>query len=223
MKEVTDIQAKAEADAGGVRIVIPLEITVRIGDSGASVSDVSAGSLSPSRPAPLIAKPGSPEAAAAAIRQHIQTNPNVVGVRATYLFHDGELSDEKGVVIQVRPEASRDPRTTASNLRLAVSPFRSRWPIWNPSPVRSYRKKLLKRRPKCIAYKRDLSDPKFKLDPITDDMTLTLHVSPEAGWRELSKFFDGDDYDRTLSACIILRLLTSSRPSKMQSSRTVAR
>jgi hypothetical protein len=27
-------------------------------------------------------------------------------------------------------------------------------------------------------------------------MTLALHVSPEAGWRQLSKFFDGDDYDR---------------------------
>jgi hypothetical protein len=47
MKEVTDIQAKAEADAGAVRIVIPLEITVRIGDSGAAVNDVSAGALSP--------------------------------------------------------------------------------------------------------------------------------------------------------------------------------
>src|SRR5436189_5850527 len=76
MKEVTDIQAKAEADAGGVRIVIPLEITVRIGDSGATVSDVRAGSFSPSGPAPLITKPGSSEAAAAAIRQHIHTNPN---------------------------------------------------------------------------------------------------------------------------------------------------
>jgi hypothetical protein len=40
------------------------------------------------------------------------------------------------------------------------------------------------------------SDPRFRLDPITDDMDVTLHVSPEAGWRELSKFFDGDDYEQ---------------------------
>jgi hypothetical protein len=46
------------------------------------------------------------------------------------------------------------------------------------------------------AYERDLSDPRFSLDPITDEMRIMLHISPEAGWRVLSKFFEGDDYDR---------------------------
>jgi PLD-like domain len=196
MKEVTDIEAKAEADAGSVRIVIPLEITVRIGDSGAAVSDVSAGSLSTSRPAPLIAKPGSPEAAAAAVRRHIQSNPNVVGIRATYLFHDGELSDEKGVVIKVRPEASRDPNDYGLEPSIGSIPVSIEMADLESLARALVPEEALEAPAKMQAYKRDLSDPKFKLEPINDDMTLTLHVSPEAGWRELSKFFDGDDYDR---------------------------
>jgi hypothetical protein len=53
----------------------------------------------------------------------------VVSVRATYLFHDGELYDEKGVVIKVRPEASRDPKDYGLESSVAGMPVSIEWPI----------------------------------------------------------------------------------------------
>lgn len=42
-------------------------------------------------------------------------------------------------------------------------------------------------------YERDLKDPRFNLDPVTDDMTIMLHVSPEAGWPVLKQFLADRD------------------------------
>jgi hypothetical protein len=184
------------ADSSGVRIVLPLEITVRIGEPQPAAGTVSAGSAAVHTTG---VTQGTPEAAVAAVRQQILTHPNVVAVRASYLFKDdGRLSDQKGVVIKVRPEASRDPKD------YGLEPSISGVPISiEMADLESLAGKLapeasmtLEAPAEMQAYERDLSDPKFNLDPITDDMTLTLHVSPEAGWRVLSKFFDGGDYDR---------------------------
>jgi hypothetical protein len=184
---------KASGDENGVRIVLPLEITVRIGEpqhgsDGAGVASAAShlvGGVS-----------GTPEAAEAAVKQQVLTNPNVVSVRATYLFNDeGQLSDQKGVVVKVRPEASRDPKDYGLESSVSGVPISIEMADLE-SLARSLVPEALEAPAKMQAYVRDLSDPRFTLDPITDDMTLTLHVSPEAGWRVLSKFFDGNDYDR---------------------------
>jgi PLD-like domain len=199
MQEMTEgrLTLNAEANSGGVRIVIPLEVTVRIAEPALSASDDSAGTASgpTSRRPALIAGAASPIEAAAAVKQHLQSNPNVVGVRATYLFKNGELSDEKGVVIKVRPEASRDPRDYGLESSIGGVPVSIEMADLE-SLAGALAPEAVEAPAAMQAYKRDLSDPKFNLDPITDNTTLTLHVSPEAGWRELSKFFEGDDYDR---------------------------
>lgn len=196
MQEMTEgrLQLNAEADNGGVRIVIPLEVTVRIAEPALAAIDDSDSGPTSHGPA-LIAGRASPTEVAAAVKQHLQSNPNVVGVRATYLFKNGELSDEKGVVIKVRPEASRDPgdyglESVIGHVPVSIekADLESLAGALAPEAVEA---------PAAMqGYKRDLSDPKFNLDPITDNVTLTLHVSPEAGWRELARFFEGDDYDR---------------------------
>jgi len=45
-------------------------------------------------------------------------------------------------------------------------------------------------------YKRDLSDPRFDLSPVTDDMKIALHVSPEAGWPMLREFLAVKDFEQ---------------------------
>ena len=44
-------------------------------------------------------------------------------------------------------------------------------------------------------YRRKLTGD-FKLDPVTDDMTMLLHVSPEAGWPVLKEFLETTSHKR---------------------------
>jgi hypothetical protein len=191
MSEATTGVLTTATDGSGVRIVLPLEITVRLGEPAPP-----AGSGDAAAARPLLAERATPDAAAAMVRQQVQTNPNIVAVRATYLFkEDGQLSDQKGVVIKVRPEASRDPKDYGLESSIGGVPVSIEMADLE-SLARKLEPEALEAPATMQAYERDLSDPRFNLDPITDDMTLTLHVSPESGWRVLSKFFDGDDYDR---------------------------
>jgi hypothetical protein len=108
-----------------------------------------------------------PEAAAAAVRHHVQTNPNVVIVRSTYLFHDGELSDKKGVVIKVRLEASRDPKDYGLEPSVGGVPVSIEMADLESLARALVPEEAFEVPAKMQAYKRDLSDPKFKLDPPT--------------------------------------------------------
>lgn len=184
------MKINAIVDADGVRLTVPLEITVRFGGARAPAAAVAA-----AEPQPAKTDRASAESAAAAVKGAVQTNRNVIGVRATYLFRDGKLSDDVGVVIKVRPEASRDPRdygleSTVNGVPVAIemADLQSLAEALEPG--------ALEAPAQMQAYARDLSDPKFRLDPVTDDMRIVLHVSPEAGWRVLSTFFVGADYNQ---------------------------
>ena len=120
-----------------------------------------------------------------------------VGVRATYLFDaNGELTDRKGVVVKVRPEASRDPKdygleSTVGGVPVSIEMADLELLAGKLAP------EALEAPAKMGKYERDLSDPRFSLDAVADeDLRIILHVSPEAGWRQLSQFFVGNDYDR---------------------------
>lgn len=174
---------------GGIKFVVPLEITVRIGDP---VSNAVSPDGAP-RPADTV--PMSLEAAEAHVRQQVLTQPNVVGVRSTFLFDDnGQITDRKGIVISVRPEASRNSTDYGLPPQVGGVPVSVEM-----VDLASLAEKLapgLEAPAKKQAYKRDLTDARFSLDPVTERMKLNLHISPEAGWRVLSKFFDGNDYNR---------------------------
>lgn len=170
---------------GGIKIVLPLEITIRIGDPASGGTTLR----------PVDNMPMSLEAAEAQVRQQVMTNPNVVGLRSTLLFdEDGRITDQKGVVIKVRPEASRNPAD------YGLQPQIGRVPVSiEMADLAALAEKLapgLEAPAKMQAYRRNLADPRFSLEPVTGEMKVILHISPEAGWRVLSKFFEGDDYNR---------------------------
>jgi V8-like Glu-specific endopeptidase len=170
-------------DGSGIKFVVPLEITVRIGASADAT-------LHPADTTPM-----SLETAEAQVRQQVLTHSNVVGVRSTFLFDEnGKITNRKGVVIKVRPEASRNAADYGLQPQIGGVPVSIEM-----ADLASLAEKLapgLEAPATMQAYKRDLSDPRFSLDPVTEQMKLNLHVSPEAGWRVLSKFFDGNDYNR---------------------------
>ncbi len=170
-----------------VKIVVPLEITVRLGDPASQHA------VQP--PAETAVQPSTLEAAEGLVKQQIMTHPGVVGVRGTFLFNDnGQITSQKGIVIKVRPEASRNPADYG--LKPEVGGFPVSVEMADLPALAKALAPDLEGPATMQAYKRNLSEPRFKLDPVTEDMTVTLHISPEAGWRVLSKFFEGDDYNR---------------------------
>lgn len=181
----TAMKASSLGDGSGIKFVVPLEITVRIGDPASADAAL----------CPADTPPMSLEAAETQVKQQVLTHPSVVGVRSTFLFDEnGKITSRKGVVIKVRPEASRNAADYGLQPQIGGVPVSIEM-----ADLASLAEKLapgLEAPAKMQAYKRSLSDPRFSLDPVTEQMKLNLHISPEAGWRVLSKFFDSDDYNR---------------------------
>ena len=176
----------ASAGGGnGVKLVIPLEITVRLGDLASRIPTQQSGET----------RPASLEAVEAQVKQQVMTNPKVMEARATFLFDEnGKITDRKGIVVKVRPDASRDPADYGLSAEIGGVPVSVEM-----SDLPSLATMLapgLEAPATMQAYKRDLTDKRFRLDPVTDDMSLALHVSPEAGWRVLSRFFEEGEHDR---------------------------
>jgi hypothetical protein len=175
-------------DANGVRIMIPLEITVRLG--GAEQQQTPS-----TTPYSQPREKGTPEAAAALVRDRLRTRSEIVDIRPTYLFADGLLTDQRGVVVRVRPDAPRDPAGYGLDSTIAGVPV-----VIEVADLESLARNIGALGEEAPAqmqnYRRDLSDPRFNLDPVSGNMSLTLHISPEAGWRKLSAFFESTGYDQ---------------------------
>jgi hypothetical protein len=185
--------APVMSTGGEVKITIPLEISIRLGSAVASGTP----QIVAPPPQPHIVAPRSDRESAAAaaekVRQQLLGNRNVLSVKADYLFRDGAITDDFGVIVGVAPGAMTDPASLGLPGRLegvAIS-------VETADP-RTIAEQRLAFNTEAFAgrkahYERDLSDPRFNLDPVEDDMKITLHVSPEAGWPELKQFLANDD------------------------------
>jgi hypothetical protein len=163
-----------------LRFVVPFEFTVRLGQSY---------TVAPSSAA-IAPRTGTaaPEAAAERVRAYVGQNPAVLSVAASYLFRGGEITDELGVIVGVRPGASLDPAayglgTSVDGVPVSVEPA-------GPETVatREFGMILEAFDQRRAQYVRDLTDPRFDLSPVTGPMRMVLHVSPESGWTVLKGF-----------------------------------
>jgi V8-like Glu-specific endopeptidase len=172
------------APDGAVRLVLPLEITVKLGlPGGATLGKASVTA-------------GSAESAAAQVKQQLAQQPNVLTVKADYLFRDGLITDDLGVIVRVAPGASTDPATYGlgshfGGIEVSVETADPETII--ADRIGPVREAFGGRRAR---YERDLRDPRFNLDPVTDEMNITLHVSPEAGWPMLKPFLAENRFEQ---------------------------
>ncbi|MEP9348170.1 phospholipase D-like domain-containing protein [Xanthobacter sp. KR7-225] len=186
---VTTVSA-TRAD-GSITLTIPLEITVRLGSMprGADAAPAVERTLPPTR--------RNAERAAEAAKERMTGHAQVLSVAAGLMFKEGLISEDYGVIVKVRPEAPKSAAAyglpdaiegipivveTASVERLLAADF----------GIAAEEAAL----PARFGYERDITAPEFSLAPVTEEMTITLHVSPEAGWSQLSSFLGRTDFNR---------------------------
>ncbi|GKX32536.1 MAG: serine protease [Rhizobiaceae bacterium MnEN-MB40S] len=185
------VAASSVTSDGAITLTVPLEITVKLGVDTAPQTVAS--------DAPIRTDKQSAEAAANAIRAYLAAYPDdnrILQVNAGFLFKDGQLSDDYGVIIGVRPGASLD--LAAYGLQSVVDGVEVVAEFADPEAVAE---ELLGYSVEAFTdrrarYSRDLSDPRFNLDPVSGKMKMTLHVSPECGWPVLKQFLAIDDYEQ---------------------------
>ena len=169
-----------QAAPGELRFVVPLEFTLRVGQ-------LSTGAGSTTAIAPRTGKAAA-EAAAERVRAHVGQNPAVLSVTASYLFRGGEITDDLGVIVGVRPGATLDP--AAYGLGASVDGVPVSVELAGPETVATQEFGMVLEAfdQRKAQYVRDLTDPRFDLSPVTGPMRIVLHVSPEAGWTVLKGF-----------------------------------
>ena len=177
-----------------IKLSIPIEITVRLGAARASAGD--GGNAVAAATAPARKDATSAQEAATRVRQHLQGEKGVLAVRAGYLFRSDELSDDMGVIVGVAPGSSLDP--SMYGLGSSVDGVEISVEHADPETIAAEQLGLTREAfgGRRAQYERDLSDPRFDLSPVEDDMKITLHVSPEAGWPVLKAFLARTDGDR---------------------------
>ncbi len=186
--------AGAGGGDGGVSFVVPLTITVKLGDQ--SVTAGAQRATAPSPPPPPRTDRTSAEAAAQKVRQHLLGNKSVLSVKADYLFRDGVITDDYGVIVGVAPGTSVDPAPLGlgSQLDGVTVSVETADPATIAEQMLAFQTEAFSGR--VAQYRRNLKDPRFKLSPVTDTMSMLLHVSPEAGWPVLKEFLGNTSHKR---------------------------
>jgi hypothetical protein len=176
---------------GALTFVVPLEITVRLGGSTVAASVQSHQTVTP----PPRADRASAEAAAEKVRQHLLSNKSVLSVKADYLFRDGVITEDYGVIVGVAPGTAVDSASLGLGGRLdgvAIS-VETADPATIAEQMFAYQTEAFSGR--LAKYQRKLTGD-FKLDQVTSDMTILLHASPEAGWPVLREFLSETRHKR---------------------------
>jgi len=176
-------------DPCAVTVRFPLDITVRLGQA-------SLGTLA--TPVLAVARGGEPtaaaiEAATKRVEEHVRGLNGILGVGADYLFVDGQLSERRGIVVRVSPGASMDREQyglpdLVDGVEIVVETA-------DPETIVTEQLGLVREAfgGRQAAYERDLDDARFALNAVTDEMSIVLHLSPDAGWPVLQEFLGRED------------------------------
>jgi hypothetical protein len=180
----------AATGSGTVTITIPLQLnlaitsTVSVGASlaGAGTS-MPAGSDGQGKTAGTGAATSSIEAAVADIRAKLAGRDDVLNVRDGYKFQDGWITSERAVVVVLKDQAG-----TPEGLGLPAKS--GGFPIdvraadpWDFAEAQAKLETLEGVPPTSYKKPRD-----FKLEEVDETMSVTCHVSPDAGWPTLKEF-----------------------------------
>jgi hypothetical protein len=189
--------ARVNSD-GSVSLTVPLNIRLSLGDGIASVTGAGAADT-----AATVRKTdrASAEAVAGTIRNLALASANsasVLEVGAEYLFREGELTDEVGIVVAVAPGASLNHASYGLSESYDGVPVVLEYadPQVIAEEMFGFQVETEAFRARRAGYDRDLNDPRFDLSPVTGKIRMRLCVSPEAGWPVLREFLGIDDYEQ---------------------------
>ena len=104
------------------------------------------------------------------VRQHLLANKSVLSVKADYLFRDGVITDDYGVIVGVAPGAPVDPVSLGLGNQLdgvAIS-VETADPTTIADQMLAYQTEAFGGR--VAKYQRKLTG-NFNLDPVTDNMS----------------------------------------------------
>ena len=194
-------QATVAAD-GTATWIIPLTVSVRLGGIGTP-------SPSPSEPAPSnVAQPVGPQVPVAAggedqileaAGRELGSRADVLDVDLGYVFEDGWITDTRALVVTVRRKLALAGLREASVPPLPKTFMGLPVEVINPSVedvVRQVRGPAVAEEafsdlatlPEEIMYTPPERAP---LDEVRGEMRVIAHVSPDAGWPQLSDFLKG--------------------------------
>ncbi|MDY3558394.1 phospholipase D-like domain-containing protein, partial [Gemmata sp. JC673] len=122
--------------------------------------------------------------AVAAARERVKGPAGVLAVRDGYLFRNGWITPDPAVVVVLRDRSAGTPESVGLPAELHGFPVDVR--AAGPWDVAAAEEKLesLEGLPRTT-YKKPAG---FELEEVTEKMTVTVHVSPDAGWPTLREF-----------------------------------
>jgi hypothetical protein len=197
-------------------------VWVQFGDRRLRLADEDAARLQPrpaDRPVVDIAIPADLEAAiesSRTFREMLMQLPGVVSVRGGYKFRDGRITRTVAVVVAVErkldglPAAEQVPDALADGTPtdVTVADPVERLEAQGIASARAGRPRLLIDEIQADSEEADALEavpmitytppPGGSLAPVTGPMTVTCHVSPDAGWSVLRPFLEETDQEVTL-------------------------
>ena len=186
---------RPDGAGGSVNVTIPLQLSISLGQP-------ILGGGRDGRPAAKAVRRGLSDAVAAA-RTRLEGVPGFVTARRGYVFVDGEITDQRCVVVAAEAGA-------IEGVRAAIGDSVEGWPVdvRSPGPEDFSEAALgpdlidLEATGTGIAYNdEDRTAPKFSLDKLEDaEMEVLCHVGPERSWEELKAFLDDDGYETLVAA-----------------------
>jgi hypothetical protein len=190
---VLQMPSPAATAGGGVSFTIPLQVSITLGTPLASAPPVAAvtavGSTTvpstPSGPAPD-AGPVTLDRAVSEARDRFKGRPEVLMVRDGYVFRNGWITPNPAVVVVLRDRAAGSPQQLGLPAQFLGFPVEVR--AADPWDVAASEGKLgaLEGLPPTT-YKKPAG---FELEEVNEKMSVTLNVSPDAGWPTLRDFLE---------------------------------
>ena len=197
------------AEDGSATWTIPLTVTVNVGGKPAAPSIAAAPPAA--APSPLPAAPPeaptpptpattgkSPNEVLAAARAELGQRGNVMSVRLGYVFDKGRITSERALVVTVRKKMSNADLRVAGVEELPASYGGLKVQVSDPTIEELIladqgvpaREALALNLPSVeeITY---TPPPSPGLQRVKASMTVNAHLSPDAGWTQLSAFLDG--------------------------------
>jgi hypothetical protein len=180
---------KAEGTGASFTISLQMNVTLGAPAGGAgSVAGAPGGAAAvPPPQEPAAAAPPSLDRAVGEVRDRVKGRSEVLTVRDGYLFRNGWITPDPAVVVVLRDRAVGTPQDLGLPSRVGGFPVEVRaaspWDIAAAEGVLP----ALEGVPRTT-YKRPAG---FDLEEVNEKMTVTVHVSPDAGWPTLRDFLQG--------------------------------